>query len=143
MTQGIATPILLMNVHTRNIIKLHSVGEGERFLKLRPTTLYAYLKGNKKKPIKNYDGFFIKYANDLRPWPEKDAPYETSKLKRNLGKKVRVTNIATKEEVVCTSIGKTATFVNVTKYQIVKILTSRTKSDVFNGYRIEYLKESI
>lgn len=66
--------ILAMNEITRKVVSFHSQNECGRFFGVYPGCIYWRL--NSSKQAGPYKGFFLKYADDPTPWPEKGLTYK-------------------------------------------------------------------
>ena len=96
-------PIFVMEIQTRTISEYYSLGAFCRAKDLDNGTLWNRLRFN--RPIRPYFGYYVKYKDDARPWPE--AGYVATR-QAGVAEKIRVFDIATKKERIFDSIAQAA-----------------------------------
>ncbi len=123
-----ARPILVMEIETRTVSQYHNLGDFCRTLQIDDGTLWWRLRNG--SPIRPYQGYYVKYENDLREWPEPDATFGR---KTDEGVVVVATNLETNEVLEYESINACAKFFGKSSgsltYQVRKSIPTQ-----YNGY---------
>lgn len=129
--------VVVMNETTRVIRTFYSLGDCGRFFGVEAGAIHWQL--NDKREFSPYKGYFLKYGDDSRPWPDVGTTFQK---KATDGTKVLVVDIATGVKESFSSMAKAAQRVGCNHLTIANQL-KRTPSRPFRGFLIQHDTEGL
>lgn len=124
-------PVVVMDVKTRKTQRHYSLGAFCRAHALESGTIWNRLRYN--RPLTPYMGYYIKYEDDSRLWPEEDF---IMGRKSGVAEKVKIINLKTREELLFDSISLAAIHLGVNTSSVSYQVRKSTPT-IYKGYCIK------
>jgi hypothetical protein len=130
-----AQKVLAMNIDTREITEFSSSTECAKLFGVTNITIRDPL--NNRRGIRPYNGYYLKYDSDLRPWPEVDEVFNIYQSKA-----VVLKNLETEEILEFNSMQEAGKFLGVSTSSIYNQLTYE-HARPYKGYLVRHASEVV